>query len=284
MRVLSWNVAGRKTQLAQQLRRVLDEGPDVVALQEVSTATYPLWRQGLVEAGYSVLATLDLVAVPYPSPPYNFSVHVGRPITRTKFNATASRLPIAQLAGLSFPDEEEARFAFPEKYLAAEVFYQGTPIEIHNAHAPPGSSRGVVKPQAFRAMRRRVDQRHGVPQILCGDFNTPVSEDDDDVVTASVFHPRLANEWDTAERGILCHPRLADAYREVREPGAPFPVSHRTRTRDCRYDHIYITDAFSVTSCRYLLSCLEERLSDHAPVIADLSMSNERHVGARPYR
>jgi exonuclease III len=274
MRLLSWNVAAREGKLAQQLSNVLEEEPDVVALQEVSTGTHARWRQGLVEAGYSVLASDDLLALPYPPPEagYPFRQRTPKQVIRTKFNLTASRLPVEPLAGLSFPDKEEERFAFPEKYLAAEVVEQSVAVEVHNAHAPPGSSRGVVKPQAFRAIRRRVDQQQGGPQVLCGDFNTPIREDDDDDVPAGQRHPGLQPEWGEAERGVLSNPRLVDAYRKTRKRGSPFAVSHRTRTRDCRYDHIYVTGQFDVTSCRYLTDWLDEKLSDHAPVVADLSL------------
>jgi len=81
-------------------------------------------------------------------------------------------------------------------------------------------------------------------------------------------------EWGEAERGVLSNPRLVDAYRKTRKRGSPFAVSHRTRTRDCRYDHIYVTGHFDVTSCRYLTDWLDENLSDHAPVVADLKLTS----------
>ncbi len=227
----------------------------------------------MTDAGYSVLATDDLAAIPYPPPPYPFRQRTPKQVIRTKFNLTASRLPIKQLPGLSFPDPEEERFAFPEKYLAAQVLEKDVAIEVHNAHAPPGSSRGIIKPQAFRAMRRRVDLRPGVRQVLCGDFNTPISEDDDDVVPAGQRHPGLQPGWGEAELAILSNPRLVDAYRKIRQRGSPFAVSHRTKSRDCRYDHIYITEDFRVTSCDYLAYWLDEKLSDHAQVIADLALA-----------
>jgi len=286
MRLLSWNVAAREGKLSQQLARVLEEQPDVIALQEVSSGTHKRWEQGLTEAGYAVLATDALLALHYPPPPYPFRQRTPKQIVRTKFNLTASRLPVEPLAGLSFPDSEEERFAYLEKYLAAQVVEQGVAVEVHNAHAPPGSSRGIVKPQAFRAIRRRVDQRPDKPQVLCGDFNTPISEDDDDVVPAGRRHPGLQPEWGEAERSVLSNPRLVDAYRKTRERGSPFAVSHRTRSRDCRYDHIYVTEHFSVTSCEYLTDWLDEKLSDHAPVVATLALAPDEsgrapHDGAR---
>lgn len=44
-------------------------------------------------------------------------------------------------------------------------------------------ARGIIKPHAFEAIRRRVDVATELSQILCGDFNTPLKEDDDGVTT-----------------------------------------------------------------------------------------------------
>lgn len=69
------------------------------------------------------------------------------------------------------------RFAFPEKYLAAKVIVDGVEIDVHNAHLPPGVSRGLIKVHAFEAIRRRIEADTHVPRVLCGDFNAPVEED-----------------------------------------------------------------------------------------------------------
>src|SRR4051812_35611304 len=111
MKILSWNVNGRVGDAAQrQLRAVLRRKPDVIALQEVTArpfrrypGSYPIWLEGLTKAGYSVTSTIDLVALPYPEPPYD-SPPLPPPrdeqhdhIQRKNFNLTASRHPIAVL-------------------------------------------------------------------------------------------------------------------------------------------------------------------------------------------
>lgn len=272
VKLLSWNVAGRLGKLDRQLACVIECEPDVVALQEITDGTYDGWRTGLSEAGYSVIDNVDLAAAPYPPPPYPRGVGRGGTIARKNFNLTASRLPIEPATGLSFPDPDEARLAFPEKYLVAELELDGKRVEVHNAHSPPGSSRGRLKPQAFRAMRRRVDERPDVPKLLCGDFNTPQSETDDDVVTMASRHPGLHDEWEEAEGAILRHPRLRDVYRELRQPGEDFAVSHRTRGGPGRYDHIYASEHFRARRYVYRMDWLESRLSDHAAVEADLDL------------
>ena len=226
VRVLSWNVAGRADQLPAQLEAVLGRAPDVVALQEISAKTYSAWYAGLLRAGLSIVSAVDLVRLPYPPPPYDPRIRQTQ-IHRKNFNLTAARHPIAALPGLSFDDEEEARLAFPEKFVAAEVLISDEHVEVYNAHAPPGSTRYLLKPQALAATARRVDERPEVPQILCGDFNTPQSEDaGDQIQTWADLYPEVRAEWDAAERSILEHPRLSDAYRQVHRRA----MSGRTRT------------------------------------------------------
>ena len=212
-------------------------------------------------------------ACPYPPPPYPKRIKQLQ-IHRKNFNLTAARHPIAQLPGLRFDDPEHARLSFPEKFVAAEVMVAGRVVEVHNAHAPPGSTRYVLKPQALAAVARRVDERPEVPQILCGDFNTPRPEREGERMrTWADLYPEVQAEWDAAERAILEHPRLRDAYKQVHEAGDAWPYSHRVRnspTPERRYDQIYVTDGFTVLSCRYLTDWLDRDLSDHAAVEAEL--------------
>ena len=70
---------------------------------------------------------------------------------------------------------------------------------------------------------------------------------------------------------MLEHPRLRDIYRAQREPGTEFAVSHVTRGGPKRYDHVYADPGdWGALSCRYRTEWLEERLSDHAAVEAEL--------------
>jgi len=269
MKILSWNVNGRVRKACQrQLEAVIDENPDVLALQEVTATSYPVWAEGLKAAGYHVLSTLDLVGRPY----HGVGRRSKRPIKRKYFNLVAAREPMTTLPELSFPDPEQARVAFPEKYLAATVVADGVEIDVHNAHLPPGSTRGIIKVHAFQAIRRGVDHPTSRPRILCGDFNTPLAEDADGVTPAGRNHPGLRDEWEAAERAILCNPELRDVYREVHPAGEPYPASHFTRGTPRRYDHIYASQELEVGRCRYLTEWLEKRLSDHAPVEAELSV------------
>ena len=263
MKLLCWKVCGQLGALARrQIELALGRDADVIALQEISAGNYPDWCESLMAAGYSVVSAIDLSGLPYP-----FS---SPPITRRYFNLTASRLPIVPLAGLRFEDSEQAAVAFPEKYLAASVVADGATVEVHSADVPPSETLGLIKVHALQAIRRRVDAAPDRPLVLCGDFMTPRSENDDGMTTWAASHSTFTDEWEDAERAILQHPVLRDVYLEGREPGTRFAVSKYTRGTPHRYDHVYATPALRTVSCAYLEECLSGKLSDHAAVEVEL--------------
>jgi endonuclease/exonuclease/phosphatase family metal-dependent hydrolase len=190
MRILSWNVqesGGRR--VTAQLEVLLEREADLLALQAVSPGGYQAWCGGLLQAGYSLVSSIDLVYVAYPPPPYPKGI-AQRQIKRGGFHLTAARRPIAALPGLRFDDPAERRLAFPEKFVAAEVALSEGVIEVHNAGAPPGSSRRILKPQALSAVARRLEVRPELPQILCGDFNMPQPEQEGEPArTFAEFYP-----------------------------------------------------------------------------------------------
>ena len=71
MRLVTWNVAGRVTRHPEQARVVAALGADVVALQEVTARTLPLWREALAEAGLVACVRSKLIGVGV--------AHIGRP-------------------------------------------------------------------------------------------------------------------------------------------------------------------------------------------------------------
>lgn len=280
MKILSCNVNGRvRAALDRQASCLLEREPDVLALQEVTMGSYPAWCERLVDAGYETVSTVELLAAPYPPPPYPsppFPPGAGRQIARKNFNLTAARHPIVALPGLSFEDPDEALFAFPEKYLAAEVIVDGRKIEVHNAHLPPGVSRGAIKAHAFEAIARRVAQEAN-PKILCGDFNAPWSEDADGPVTVlrRKWSQPTKDRWVKAEQSVVANPQMRDVYRDVHDPKSPFPASHFTGGTGHRYDYIFATSHLKTEYCEYLDDWLDAskphgRLSDHAPIEAEV--------------
>lgn len=266
MKILSWKVSGQLGALARpQIDAVIERDPDVLALQEASLGNYDDWCESLMAAGYSIVSAIDLVGVPYPE--------MAPPIRRRYFNLIATRREIAPLKGLKFEDPEQLAVAFPEKYLAARVLVDGIPVEIHTADVPPSETLGLIKVHALQAIRRRVDESSDRPLVLCGDFMTPRSEDENGVTTWAGTHAKYNEEWKDAELAILEHPVLRDVYREVHEPGTPFAVSKDTRGTPHRYDHIYASPQLETVSCVYLGDWLTEKLSEHAPVEAELVLT-----------
>jgi exonuclease III len=57
VRVITWNVAGRVSRQPEQAQAIAAVGADVVALQEVTSRTLPLWRVALAESGFTACET-----------------------------------------------------------------------------------------------------------------------------------------------------------------------------------------------------------------------------------
>lgn len=284
MKLITANVNGRvEAAQRRQFEALMALSPDVLCLQEVTRRNYVQWIERLAHEGFSAVSTVDLIDVPYPSPPYPTPPfppdlkNPDKPIQRTYFNLTAARHPIAQLPGLSFQDPDEAKFAFPEKYLAAQVRIEGVDVEVHNAHLPPGVSRGRIKVQALNAIAERVRKKPS-NRILCGDFNELPEDGDDPFVFEGDSDPTNA-AWGEARARIFSNPKMREVYRDVHQRGEPFPVSHRTGwgigKNPRRYDHIFASADLVTEECRYHGDWLDKtaehsRLSDHAPVEAVL--------------
>ena len=297
MKILTWNVNGRVGDAAKrQIRAVIRRDPDVICLQEVTgkpggryPGSYPIWTAALLAGAYSVVSTVDLVALPYPEPPYE-SPPFPRPggkrhgrFKRRYYNLIASRHPISTLPGLTYADEREAAFGFPEKHVAARVSFNGIEIDVHNTHVPPGVSNGLLKVHHFEAVRRRLDRDRSRRRILCGDFNAPVDEDKDGPlfdVEARWSEPWSRQDkvrWRDAEWSLLENDRMPDVYRALHRPGTQLAASHVTgrgkNRRPHRYDHIFASQDLTPVNCKYLGRWLTAGWSDHAPVEAELAVN-----------
>lgn len=261
MRLISWNVNGRSgPSLGGQIDAVGGRAPDLVALQEVRSQILSSWLDGLHRSG--LVHTLDTSAL-LDHPSAN-----GRAYHRVYFNLIASRWPLGRLADLELE--------FPERYLAAGVARPGREFEIHTAHVPPGSTRGLVKVEMFEALHERLAGTSEKPRILCGDFNTPRVEHTDGTVEFwGASHPRPLARWDDAERSVvlgLADHDLADIFRGLHGYSSTEPswVAHRGgKEWGRRYDHIFASRRLAATSCRYLHSWREGGLSDHSAIEAD---------------
>jgi exodeoxyribonuclease-3 len=255
VRLVSWNVAGRKGRLDEQAERVLGDEPDLVCLQEVTPVTVAGWSERLAAAG--------LVSVVAPLPR-------AREGSRPLAVLTAAREPAEVVPVEDVP--------WPERVLAARA----GPLEIVNVHSPISPKPGLVKVLTHEAVFRHVTAGSG-PRIVVGDLNTPRKELPDGSVWTFARHRtgRLREDrgerWDAAEsaliRGLAGH-GFRDAFRalngfEQKEPTWEWPRSGG----GYRLDHLIASAEVEVTACSYRHDWRrEDRLSDHSALVAELSV------------
>ena len=179
------------------------------------------------------MSTVDLVALPYPEPPYESpplpppkgEQHGRR--GRRYYNLIAAKHPLSAIAGLTYGNAEEARLGFPEKHVAGRVSIHGREIDIHCTHLPPGVSNGLLKVHHFEAVHRRVMRDRTRPRILCGDFNAPVEENEAEPefeIDGGWSDPWSREDklrWREAEWSILKNEGMRDAYRATHKAETP---------------------------------------------------------------
>lgn len=240
VRLISWNVAGRVRKLPEQAERLMDHAPDVVALQEITAITLPLWRSELEGRGYNVLASLDLAE--------DRGVLVG-----------------GRKYGVLLASK------WPARVLSAVVQSPLGDLECHNAHLPAGVSHGYVKVETFECIYERLSRPAEHQRILCGDFNSPrIEREDGTTIPFGEDDPR----WSAAElsviRGLDDHD-LPDAYRKVhgyRKQESSWVMKRKGKSYGRRFDHVFASSDLDVNACRYLHDLRERSLSDHSPIEA----------------
>ena len=266
VRIVSWNVARRSSRLAEQAAALSEREPDVVALQEVTDRTLPLWRAALATIGLAhVRASLD-GADPARAPEARRRTGV----------LLSSRAPLADAsAALPVP--------WPETAIAAVASSPATgSVEFHCVHVP-NAANGWVKVRTLEAIRGGLAGAPQGPRVLCGDFNTPRRELPDGEVISFArdsrrrLRPERGTEWDDAELGVV--PRLRelgyrDAFRALhgyakREPSWTW---RRIAGHDggWRLDHLFASDELCPTAATYHHAWRDQGLSDHAALEVDL--------------
>jgi exonuclease III len=261
VRLITWNVARRVEALAAQAAALAEREPDVVALQEVTARTLPLWEAALATIGLPhVAATLDDAdPARVPAGPRRTGVLI------------AARAPLAPLPGL-------LPVPWPETALAARV----AGIEVHTVHVP-NAANGEIKPLTLAAVREGLAARSGA-RVLCGDLNTPRREQPDGTVWsfARDSRGRLREEragfWDEAELGVVPGLRelgFADAFRALHGYAERSPSWTFRRISGhgggWRLDHVFCSDELAVEGSRYHHDWRDGGLSDHAALEADLA-------------
>jgi exonuclease III len=256
VRLVTWNVAGRVSRQPEQAQAIAGIGADVVALQEVSARTLPLWRAALADCGFAGCETaLD-----------------GLPaISRRRLLGvlTAAREPLVRL-----PAPPQA--PWPERVLCCLA----GDVEVVNLHSPISPAPDLAKVLTHEAIAAYLAASDGRPRILCGDLNTPRRElADGDVLTfahdsAGRLRPERGDRWDRAERALVHGLRAhgwVDAFRALHGYGERHASWTFARDRGgWRLDHVLV-DGLRPVASAYAHDWRRTGLSDHSALVVDLT-------------
>jgi exonuclease III len=254
VRLITWNVNRRLSVLAEQAAALAGRAPDVVALQEVTASSWPLWR-----------AALHTIGLPHAVCSLEDADRARQPIARRRSGVViAARPALAPAERLPVP--------WPETPLAAEI----DGVVVHTAHVP-NAANGWVKPDTLAALRAGLEAGSG-PRVLCGDFNTPRREKPDGTVisfardTHERLRPERGERWDSAELGVVPGLRelgFADAFRTVHGYAAKEPSWVWRHGGGWRLDHVFAS-GLEVEAAVYHHAWRDDGLSDHSALEADL--------------
>jgi exonuclease III len=247
VRLISWNVNRRTSVLASQAAAIGEREPDIVALQEITARSRPLWE--------AALATIGLPHVVCSWPP--------RP--RRTVVLIAAREPLEPADSLDVP--------WPETALAARI----GAVTVHTAHVP-NAANGWVKPDTLAALRAGLAAGSG-PRVLCGDFNTPRREHPDGTVisfardTRERLRPERGERWDNAELGIVPGLRdlgFTDAFRALHGYDRKEPSWVFRHGGGWRLDHAFVSAELEPVAATYHHGWRDDGLSDHSALEVDL--------------
>jgi exonuclease III len=247
VRLVSWNVAGRITRLPEQVAAVLAVAPDVVALQEVTVNSLPLWREALAEAGLEHSVTpLDDGRPPKP---------------RRLAVMTASREPVERLPLDGLP--------WPERALPARI----GGIELLNVHSPISPSPGLAKVLTHEALYAYARERDGI--ALCGDLNTPRRTHEDGTVltfahdTKGRLREERGERWAAAERALVYTLRAEHGWSDAFLDAPERTWTFKDDRGGWRLDHLLVKGV-EVRARAYAHDWRRSGLSDHSAIVADL--------------
>ncbi len=270
MKLISWNLNGRRDRAPAQIAALASNKPDVVALQEVTVGSLPLLRTALSEHGYHhVVDSFQLAPSAFnPRGPRRYGL-----LTASRFPSTA---------------EPPGRFAvpWPERILSVVLQIGAHQIELHNTHVPPGSTNGWIKVEMLNGIFSALAVKTDALRMLCGDFNTPQAELSSGEVVTWAQRVNAVGEWrvartrqgrpaidrDTAERNVLCalaRFELVDVYRSLcgyDAVEASWFLRRGSTVAGRRFDHVFASLTLKPSSCRYLHDLRETGLSDHSAV------------------
>jgi exonuclease III len=271
VRLITWNVARRRSRLVEQATALAEREPSIVGLQEVTRQTLPLWRHAFALMGLKhVRSSLDRELAP-----------PGGDRRRATGVMVASRMPLADAPHqLSVPWPETAVWVAAQSDVGD--------VEILCVHVP-NAANGQIKPQTLRAIRDALVRADDSARVVCGDMNTPRRE----LPTGEVLsfasdrygrlRPDRGTDWNAAELGVV--PGLGDlGYRDVfraihgyacREPSWTWQqiAGH---AGGWRLDHVFASPSLQPIAARYHHAWRDGGLSDHSALEADLGVDDRR--------
>lgn len=292
MRVLSWNVqgafppAGSPDRITDQVRFIGKQAtsPELLLLNEVTTARREFWHEQLDAAGYTeIVDTLDWdrTLAEIDVPPFQdftgvngnlIAIHETSELENLSRQTPSIRDPPYDKATLKHWDTNH-----PQRILNAEVDYQGTTIDLWNVRTVPGNMYGEEKIKILETVYHRILNKGTGLRILAGDFNAPKTETEDGEVIPwrNDKQDEVSQRWQTAERNILTgldEVGMVDVFRTIHGYGDvdALDASHPTGGSDTltgkRFDHLLASRSLNPEDCVYDpdgLAC-----SDHTPLIA----------------
>jgi exodeoxyribonuclease III len=266
VRLITWNVARRAERLAEQATALAAREPDVVALQEVTRRTEPLWMRAF-----------ELVGLVHVRSAWGGGGRARAGEHRpAMWVMLASRTPLTDVGRpLDVPR--------PESAVGAAVETELGPVEVHCVHVP-NAANGWVKVRTLEAIRAGLASAGPGARVLCGDLNTPRRElpSGDTISFARDTHGRLrperGTEWDMAELGVVPGLRelgYVDAFRVVHGYGAREPSWTWKRIAGhgggWRLDHVFASSPLRPIACQYHHGWREQDLSDHSALEVDFA-------------
>ncbi|HEX8084585.1 MAG TPA: endonuclease/exonuclease/phosphatase family protein [Solirubrobacteraceae bacterium] len=249
MRLVSWNVAGRLKRQPEQAAAVLSTAPDVVALQEVTVNSLPLWREALGEAGLEWSVTPLDEAVP------------PKPRRLAVLTAAREAGAVRALAGLPWP----------ERAVSAEV----GGIELLNVHSPISPSPNLAKVLTHEALYAYARDREG-PIAICGDLNTPRRTLEDGTVLTFAhtsrgnLRPERGERWNAAESALVYTLRAEHGWEDAFLDRPERTWTFANDRGGWRLDHLLTRDV-DVVARAYAHEWRRSGLSDHSAIVAELS-------------